>query len=396
MLTLDANSAEGTVARPLLPALPSDNYLIESIHLTRPDDELCVEVTPPSVWRAAFRLGISPAKAMGRLAELGFSLAECEHLPPPAEINSADVILIESDFDFADNSSRRSRTDPHAQLIIASARLDKSMAQVAQRLAELGLDSPRTVPSGRADGTDVRLISNYRGRSFDASNPCLDHKEPVSALYVLLAARATGLAPSDAAIRLRRLGLDVPDFDVTLADLESLPRPLRKAVEEVNEYGQRPLASQVCREALTWRCQPGDLVRTLHRFGIVLDKQLPERLTATDKALLPPSTRPTTDRLGLREFLRALLKVNLTVHESAARIKAMGFDICETAHLKQAPDARDREILSGIVSNARAEAVGLREFCRSGDANRLFLGRGQTATGRVRTHRRGTPGRRRR
>ncbi len=362
MLALNANAAEGVGGRPLLPALPSDNDLMEFIHFTQPGDAFRVEVSPPSVWRAAFRLGISPAKALRRLAELGFSLAECERLPLPADIDSADVTLIESSFDFTNSRLRRGRTDLHAQLIMASAQLDKSMAQVAERLAELGLDRPRTVPPGRADGTDVRLISNYRRASFETSNSCLAHGEPVPALYVLLAARATGLAPSDAAIRLRRLGLDVPDFDVTMADLESLPHPLRKAVEEVNEYGQRPRASQVCREALTWGCQLGDLVRTLSRFGIHLDRQLPERLTATDKALLPPSARNTPDRVGPREFLRALVNVNLTAHEAATRLEAMGFDVCETAHIEHVPDARDREVLSGILVGGRAEAVSLREF----------------------------------
>ncbi len=361
MLALDGNTVEGAAGQPLLPALPSDYDLIELIHLTRPDDVLCVEVSPPSVWHAAFKLGISPVKAMRRLAELGFSLTECERLPLPAEIDSADVILIESSFDFAENPSRRRWTDLHAQLIMLSARLDKSMAQVAQRLAELGLDRPHTVPSGRADGTDVRLISNYRSASFETRNRCLAHGKPVPALYVLLAARATGLTPSAAAIRLRRLGLDVPEFDATMADLESLPRPLRKAVEEVNEYGQLPQASQVCREALTWGCEPGDLVRTLSRFGVHLDRQLPERLTATDEALLL-SGRPTPDRVGPRQFLRALLNVNLTAQEAATRLEAMGFDVCETAHLKQVPDARDRKILSGILVGPHTEAVGLREF----------------------------------
>ncbi|SEC18102.1 hypothetical protein SAMN04489727_2857 [Amycolatopsis tolypomycina] len=95
LLALNAELADGNTGRPLTPALPSDNSLIELVRFTQPDGAHRVEAFPPSVWRAAFRLGISPVRAMQRLAQLGYSVAECAILPPPAHIDSADVELIE-------------------------------------------------------------------------------------------------------------------------------------------------------------------------------------------------------------------------------------------------------------------------------------------------------------
>ncbi|GAB3163014.1 hypothetical protein GCM10027258_82870 [Amycolatopsis stemonae] len=360
LLALNAERADDT-GRPLRPALPSDNSLINLVRFTQPDSAHRVEAFPPSVWRAAFRLGISPTKAIRRLAHLGYSVAECETLPPPAHIDSTDVVLIETSIDFKESSEHHTRTDLHAQLVIASARLDLSMAQVAQRLSELGLERPRVVPPGRADGTDVRLISNYRDLPFDTDRPCLASGEPVSALYLLLAARATGLEPAHAVNRLRRLGWDVPDFEVTMADLDALAPALRKAMEEVNEYWQKPRASEICREAMKAGCQPGELVRELARFGIHTDKQLPEQLTATDQAFMP-FVRDLPDRIEPRALLGTLLRVSLTAQETANRLEAMGFNICETVYLLPDPDSIDREILQGIDLANHSGTVDLRSF----------------------------------
>ncbi|MGW3994106.1 wHTH domain-containing protein [Amycolatopsis sp. NPDC004772] len=399
LLALNSNHTESTTGQTLLPALPSDQSLIRLVHSTHSFDALEVEVVPPSVWRAAFHLGISPTKAMQRLAKLGFSVTKCEELPPPSEINSADMVLMESALKTADSPRRRHRIDLHAQVVIASAQLDMSMAQIAQRLDELGLDTPRIVPPGRADGTDVRLISNFRETPFEMGNACLRHGEPVSALYVLLAARATGLEPLEAANRLRRLGLDVPDFEVTMADLEALPSQLREAMEGAKEHGHQPRTKDICRDALRAGCQPGELARTLARFGVHLDKQPPEQLTATDEelipstspllSLLPASTLP--DQIGPREFIQALLNVNLTPEEAVTRLEAMGFEVCEAARLMPAPDSVDRTVLQAISPHTspsgRATTVDLREFAeavtqsgyRSADVARRLARFGLTA-----------------
>ncbi|SEC18088.1 hypothetical protein SAMN04489727_2856 [Amycolatopsis tolypomycina] len=216
------------------------------------------------------------------------------------------------------------------------------------------------MPPGRADGTDVRLIGNYRESPFD-DDPCLSYGEPVSALYLLLAARATGLEPADAAQRLRRLGLDVPDFDVTMADLDALTPALRNAMEEVKECGQRPRASEICRVVLKSACQPEDLVRELARFGIHTDKPLPEQLTAVDDALMP-SARTLPDRIEPRALLESLLNVDLTAQEAATRLEAMGFEVCEAAYLIPDLDSADRKILRAINVGTHSGTMDLREF----------------------------------
>lgn len=360
LLALIGEVPEGAAGRPLLPALPSDHLLATLVRFAHPDGASRAEVSPPSAWLVASYLGITPVTVIRRLAELGFSVADCEQLPPPTHLDSADLELLES----AQQSPwSASMPDPHAQAVIASAQLDIPMVQVAQRLAELGLDSPHNVPPRRADGTDVRLISNFGRNSFDTSERFLAIDKTVSALYVLLAARATGLEPADAANRLRRLGLNVPDFDVTMADLEELPDPLRNAAEKVNKYGQRPRAGDIFNEALKQGCEPGELVRTLARFGVHADKQVPERLTETEEVLIQllPSWPA---RIELREFLGAAMNVDLTIQEVATRLKDLGFEVCETAHLKQILDSRDRAVLKGIVSRPHFDAVDLLEFAK--------------------------------
>ncbi|MEV6831865.1 hypothetical protein [Amycolatopsis sp. NPDC051102] len=364
LLALNGELTESVSGPPLLPALPSDEVLVRLVRHKLADGPLRVEAFPPSVWRAAFHLGISPLKTMQRLAELNFSISDCEHLPPPTKLNSADLVMIESTVRFHDNPRRGGPDDFHAQLVITSAQLDMSMAQIVQRLSELGLDNPCDVPPGRADGTDVRLISNFRENPFQDEARCLRHGEPVPALYVLLAARATGLEPPDAANRLRRLGLDVPHFDVTLDDLEALSQPLREAVEEVNEHGPRPATRDVCRVAVQAGCDPRDLTRELARFGIRIDKLPPEQLTATDKKMMPTTSPFSTlpARIGKREFIQSLLTVDMTAPEAATRLEAMGFEVCEAARLMPVPDTRDRDVLEAVRPRNRAEAVNLQEF----------------------------------
>ncbi|WP_103350990.1 hypothetical protein [Amycolatopsis sp. CA-128772] len=364
LLALNPEGTEDPTSQPLLPALPSDDLLIELVRSEQPDGTRRAEVSPPWVWLAASRLGISPLNAMRRLAELGFSTAACERLPPPANIDSADVMLIESALDSARKSQKGDRTDLLTQLVIASARLDMSMARVAQRVADLGLEQPHFAPPGRADGTDVRLISNFHTYPSRRERYHLRDGQPVPALYVLLAARATGLKPQDAANRLRRLGLDVPDFDVTLADFDALPAPLQKAMKEVNDYGYRPRSIQIVRESLRAGCQPGDLIQALARFGVHTDKEPPERLTPTDISLIPESY-PQSDQVGAAAFIRTLLTVDLTPQECTDRLESMGFEVHENARLIPVPDTRDREILQAVRLHGSAESMDLREFAET-------------------------------
>ncbi|MBE8523800.1 hypothetical protein ILP97_41010 [Amycolatopsis sp. H6(2020)] len=358
LLALNAEAPGEATGRPLLPALPSDELLITQVESTQSEGALRPEVHPPSVWRAAFNLGISPTSVIRRLAALGFSVAKCEQSRPPNHLDATDLTLI----NLVENvPSRVGNSYRHAALIIASARLDIPMSQVAQRLAELDFDRPPVAPPRRADGTDVRLIGNLGTDSMDFGTHFPEIGEPVPVLYVLLAAQATGLEPSSAANRLRRLGLDVPEFDETVANLEAVPRRMRWALERLHRYGRQPKSSEICREAMNSGCQPEDLMRTMAPFGIHPHEQPPGQLTETDKKLLR-STRSSSDKIGPLELLQALLNVDLTAQDAAARLESMGFDVCETTHLPPMPDARDREVLRAINPHGIFGSPDLREF----------------------------------
>ncbi|MEU4524784.1 hypothetical protein AB0F52_39450 [Amycolatopsis sp. NPDC024027] len=358
LLALNTEVSDEATSRLLLPALPSDDLLITLIRYTQPDEVLRPEVSPPSAWLAAFHLGISPTKVIQRLAELGFSVRKCEQSQAPIHINSADVSLI----NLAQQSpSWPNNSYPHAALVIASAELDIPMTQVAQRLTELGFDRPPVAPAERADGTDLRLIGHSGANSRDSGMRIPQFREPVSALHVLLAARSTGLEPSSAANRLRRLGLRVPDFDVTMADLEGLPLPTLQAMERLDQYGNPVQAGLICHEAMKAGCQPGDLVRTMARFGLHTDRQPPEQLTDIDKSLLH-SAFPFSNKIGPRALLQVLVRVDLTTQEATTRLEEMGFEVRGAAKLPPTLDTIDREILRSVDLHSPVGTVGLREF----------------------------------
>ncbi|MGW5744858.1 wHTH domain-containing protein [Amycolatopsis sp. NPDC003861] len=358
LLALKKERTDGPDRQPLLPALPSDDLLITLAGYTTTYGSFPPEISPPSAWRAAIHLGIDSTNVIRRLAKLGFSVTKCEKLLPPTHLDSADLTLI----NLAEKPLRRSNHSyEYATLVVASAQLDIPMTQVARRLAELGFDSAYVAPSGRADGTDVRLIGNLGTDPTKSNARFLKIGEPVSALYVLLAAEATGLTPSSAANRLRRLGLTVPDFDTTVADLRAVPLPVLQAMKQLLTRGQQSQTGQMCREALRAGCQPRDIARTLAKFGIDAEKQPPEQLTDTDESLLH-SLPSSVDYAGPHDLIRASLRSELTTQNAAARFEAMGFRTCDAAHIPSTPEAKDREVLQALSGALLGSTVNLREL----------------------------------
>jgi hypothetical protein len=177
-----------------------------------------VPVPAVHLLRAAQRTALPAQDVAARLAFLGHSLDVPAGSLPTLRAQADDLVITSKDLDGNRPWLDQDRPVPLPFLLAASRAVRRSVAQVSERLTELGYEpDPRAagVTAEKVRTKDVTLIS----RDLDGVPPWIDADEPVPIPHLLAASRKAGEPVADVAERLRALGFTVRDLDTWLPRL---------------------------------------------------------------------------------------------------------------------------------------------------------------------------------
>ncbi|GFJ85408.1 hypothetical protein Phou_095880 [Phytohabitans houttuyneae] len=204
MTKVDQSWLDVTVGR------PSDLRLLEVASTGRDG-----YVPLGAVIQCAQDLGASVADVRARLQELGYRGAWPE--PDPEVPDSFDLTIMATALGSVGRWLSYGEPVRVPHLLDAASWTRRSVAEVGQRLAELGYEldiDPAAVTVTSADPTDRIVVS----RDLDGRSPWLSGREPVPALHIHRAAERLELPSEEVAARLRPLGYQVPDGLVSVDD----------------------------------------------------------------------------------------------------------------------------------------------------------------------------------
>ncbi|WP_330280202.1 caspase family protein [Streptomyces sp. NBC_00569] len=157
------------------------------------------------VLQFAYMVGRSPQEAADRLTELGLRLQDGVVLPET--VTTDELLILSCDLD--QQPPWLDVADPVSlgHVLMAAERTKRRPAEVAARLAELGLRLVEgTVLPESTDPTDSYLLGRGRLRG-PSPRPWLDVTEPVPLGHVLAVAQRTKRRPAEVVARLTELGL---------------------------------------------------------------------------------------------------------------------------------------------------------------------------------------------
>ena len=197
--------------------LSRDDLLLLSQDLDGSHPWLDPAVPVPAVHllRSAQRTALPVQDVAARLAFLGHSLDVPAGSLSTLRAQADDLVITSKDLDGSRPWLDQDRPVPLPFLLAASRATRRSVAQVSERLTELGYEpDPRAagVTAEKVRTKDVTLIS----RDLDGVPPWIDADEPVPIPHLLAASRKAAEPVADVVERLRALGFTVRDLDTWL------------------------------------------------------------------------------------------------------------------------------------------------------------------------------------
>jgi hypothetical protein len=306
----------------------------------------------PHVVMAAARTGRSPAYVARRLRALGFTVPETAL---PEEASAGDVDLIDGEPVRGERGSWLARTEPvpAGHVLYRAHEQKRSAAEVAARLRELGCTRLPDVPDRIITADDVRLISPHG----DGAPPVMAGTVPWG--RVVRAAAGSGAGPREVADRYRELGYTdvvvpegpLPDSvagrDALLATTDSGWLPLEAAVP----------VPHVVRRAHEQGVAPAEAARRLRALGYRdVPSGLPETAHPGDRAMIHEEARADRPYLPLtgvtaRHVQTVADVLGSSPHEVALRMAALGYGLEFTPH-------PDDAVIASRDADGRAPWVG--------------------------------------
>ncbi|QMU72445.1 SAV_2336 N-terminal domain-related protein [Streptacidiphilus sp. P02-A3a] len=315
-------------------------------------------VTMGHVLAAAASTGQSARHLAERLGELGYRTPSPTKLPadPPEK---SDRMLISRDLDEAEPWLDANEPVKVGQVLSAAVKTGQSAQRVAERLRELGYDTPdpAQLPEVAPEEADLILI-NLDLHSVGAR---LDPGEPTPMGHVLAAAVRTGQSAQRVAERLRELGYDAPDpaqlpdvlpeeADQTLIsqDLDAVPpwldasRPVRVghalAAAIVTEQSAQRVAERL-RELGYDAPDPAQLPD-------VVPDEADQTLISQDLDAVPPWL-DASEPVPVGHALTAAIVTDQTAQRVAERLRELGYHTTASAQLPDiVPEEDDRILIS--------------------------------------------------
>lgn len=306
----------------------------------------------PHVVAAAARTGRAPAQVARRLRALGFTVPEAAL---PEEASYDDVKLIDGGTTPREHVPWRTRTEPVpvGHVLYRAHTQDMTAAAVAARMRTLGYAHVPDVPDRRITADDLRLISE----NGDGDTPLPADTVPWG--RVVRAAADSGASPRDVIGRYRELGYTdflvpdgplpeaVPARDALLATTDTGPLPLDAAVP----------VPHVVRRAHDQGVAPAEAARRLRALGYSdVPSGLPETAHPGDLAMILQDARrgaPYVPLTGVtaRHVQTAADVLGIGGHEVALRMLALGHTLEFTPH-------PDDAVLASRDADGRAPWVG--------------------------------------
>jgi hypothetical protein len=285
-------------------------------------------VAVPQVVEAAARWGVSPREAARRIGDLGLPVPD----RLPDDVDEDDLALLRQLPSVAD------RPSVEVGSLLEIAHLGKrDPAAVADRLAELGYSVPaRAALRAGLDDFDRELISHATSRAWrdDRAGSVID------------AATRANRAPREVAERCSRLGYEVPVFE----HFDQPLTPLWRALVETGGLVKLPPGAEVpfahaLKAVRSGLWTPAEAVEAMEAVGFrVRGVQEDGVFDRTDFDLLERLS--TTKPVDMRKLISEALWFELPLHEVAARLERMGFEVPDLdvelpALLERVPFKRD-------------------------------------------------------
>ncbi|MFI1487282.1 hypothetical protein [Streptomyces sp. NPDC020747] len=177
------------------------------------------EVSCQTLWEVAEEFEMPLRAVVERLRELGVHTS----LTFPEELTELDEALLDIDLDLWEDRYTHDTDVSVPELLLTARRLRTSPNRIAARLDTYGL---RTLRYDRPESDDIRDDLILLSRDLDGRASWINDDGPVRLGHLAAAAQRLDITIVDAAERLRRLGLDVPDVrDMIRAAMAKLPRP---------------------------------------------------------------------------------------------------------------------------------------------------------------------------
>ncbi|MDX8035505.1 hypothetical protein SK803_35310 [Lentzea sp. BCCO 10_0856] len=389
----------------LAPAqLPSEMYPADRalIQADRPPRVLRIEepVPVPYVLIAAARTNRTPAEVAGRLAELGYRVPDLGELPDQSD--GGDEFVLTAHTKWPARLYVESPV-PSLHITLAAIKSDRSPAEVAARLAELGFEvPPGDVTPDQITQSDLVLT---KVQTLDGLRSDGLHVQDVVAMgHVLSAALKTGQPPSQVGRRLVELGYTPPPLDLIPDEVEEDDLVLVSTAigsDKGHGYsdprnvwlsaGAEVSFQHIMIAAARTRRSPRDVARRLDLFGFTTPPEgVPDLDAGPDDLVLlssaldkrppwltddHPALRRTGVVLPLGHVLAAASLLGRPPEEVAARLKALGLR-SETAELPSAVDPLDGRLLGRAVDLGSWQISRPAEFLwlgKSTPADRLHL-----------------------
>ncbi|MFD3308916.1 hypothetical protein [Streptomyces sp. NPDC058694] len=172
-----------------------------------------------TLWAVAEEFEMSLRAVVERLRELGVRTS----LTFPEQLTEFDEALLDIHLDLWEYRSTLETDVAMSDLLLTARRLRTSPNRIAARLKTYGLTISRY---DRSESDDIRDDLILLSQDLDGQGSWIDGEEPVLLGRLAAAAHRLDITILEAAERLRRLGVDVPDVrDMIRAAMAKLPRP---------------------------------------------------------------------------------------------------------------------------------------------------------------------------
>jgi hypothetical protein len=297
-------------------------------------------VPPVHLMRCADRTGRGVREVGARLASFGFTLGGDADRIADAQLSNEDLVILSRDLDGSQPWLDATRPVLTIHLLRAAEATTLSLAQVGNRLIELGYRlavNPNEIIVDHLEPDDATLTSV----DLDGNNPWLDVTQPVPALHVMRAARITGRDVHDVAARLTVFGYQVStnlgllkadqltrdDLIITSGDLDGSDPWLQP--------GEPIMLPHLLQAARRTRRPAQQIAARLEHLGYTVDVDLGaiaiDKVRSTDLVFASndlDGTRPWLNPeypVPLSHLLAAANKTHRPVAEVAGRLGVLGY-----------------------------------------------------------------------
>lgn len=297
-------------------------------------------VSPMHLLRAGERTGRTAAVVAERLRSFGFTVPNVP--PSDVELTPHDLVLGSRDLTGTPTWLDPTRPVSTVHLLRAAESTGEPLATVASRLTRLGFRvevDPDRLLVDALDPDDAVMTSV----DLDGAHPWLDLAEPVPAMHVLRAARATGRDIHDIAARLTVFGYTVGNRfgeltteQLTRDDLIIISRDLDGA-DPWWPTDERIFLPHLLHAARRTHRQPQDIAARLRLLGYAVDVDLdavdPAGIGSVDLIVASKDldgTRPWLDPqhpVSMAHLVAAANKLHRPLADITARLRSMGYPV---------------------------------------------------------------------